>query len=406
MSAVPEIANNSIVGGSSSVATVAVQVATSSSPLLHDNQITAGASSGSASTGISIGKALALTGDRAIRGNVIMGGSAIGSTTPGSIAVVVSATSVDLIGNVIINGSTTCPSGACVTYGVYLDSQGFSSRIAGNRIVGGAASGGSSQLVAGIQMVGTTTGWVVNNAIQASVAGTPTETSVGVGLSIVQGSNLRVQQNTLYGSSFALSVQNANDVAVQNNLLLGQTAETTAAFSLNNCGADGVSTLSAFTNNALVGFGTVLMERSDPTGCSERDLSTLAALEGSFAAGIASGNKRLAGSTTVCGADAASACDVVADCSPTQATASKCIDHVIGTWDDASEGAANLSDLTRSWGLVSGAPCIISQGGGAPLADPFVADAGTYDDSIDITGATRTPPVSIGAYENDVQCTN
>jgi hypothetical protein len=285
---------------------------------------------------------------------------------------------------------------------VYAQSNSFGATIAGNRILAGSASGGSAQLVGGISLVQTAAPWIVNNAIQAGASAS----GGAYGLTIVQGAGAVVQENTIFGSTQPISLQGATGVFVQNNLLLGDATTSTAAVALEGCNKTfGATTLAAFTNNAIVNVGSNLVTRNDlvSSSCTTTKLGTIAAIQTSLASSTttATGNTRV---SSDCSGDSSTACVVEAACTLTQSSETACISTVLGTWDDPTQGVIDLTDSTRSWALGSSAPCTIAQGGGLVLSDPLAADGGSYDDTVDLTGQTRTSPVSIGAYENDVQC--
>ncbi len=147
--AAPEIAKSRIAGGSGSAhgsfGSVGIAIASDAGqPFIHDNQVDGGTGTttvGVAAVGVLFSGQGALTGARAVQNNVIHGGSGhvMEAAGTGSIGVLVNqAAPIELLGNVIEGGSSSCV-GPCPVRAVSVS--GTSGvHIAGNRIYGGDAS--------------------------------------------------------------------------------------------------------------------------------------------------------------------------------------------------------------------------------------------------------------------------
>ena len=159
--------------------------------------------------------------------------------------------------------------------------------------------------------------------------------------------------------------------------------------------------VNSFSSNAFVNAAGLVIAGN----CSTGQLNTITAVESHYASSAvhgATGNRRVSAS---CGSsDSATQCAPVATCVSAQASQSACIAHVLGTWDDTTQGSADLLDNSRTWKLATTAPCTIAQAYSTPLTDVLDADGGTTYDTIDILGAQRTAPVTIGAYEDNGTC--
>ena len=269
--------------------------------------------------------------------------------------------------------------------------------MAQNRITSGTvavAPGGTPSLV-GLLATGIARLDLLDNAIQAGSQGN----TEGTGVELQSVSAANVQGNTVYGYGTALSLAAIGDVDLDGNLLLADTSGT----GITAC--TGSLKVDSLLSNAFVNMPNLLR-----TSCSAGALTTVTGVESLYQASAvrgASGNRRV---SAACGTiDSATQCLTEPACVPGQTDPNGCITSVLATWDDATQGSADLLDVSRSWKLAGTAPCGIAQGFATAFADVLAIDGGAASglpdgDLVDLLGTTRSTPISIGAYEDDAPC--
>ncbi|WP_394822706.1 right-handed parallel beta-helix repeat-containing protein [Pendulispora albinea] len=384
----PEITESAIAGGSGtgqgSFGSVGIAMASDAGqPRIHGNRIDGGSGTttlGVASTGLLFAGKAPLTGDRAVRNNVIRGGTgrALGASGTGSIGVIVNdAAAIELSKNVIEGGSSTC-AGACPVRGVSVTrTQG--ARIVQNRIYGGDATPASATAW-GVLVAESGDAVLENNMVHGGGKAGTLNTVFAVEVS--QSTAVAVRGNTLFtspsaagGQSQALGItRQSSSVTVENDLLIGSRSPRDVGLLLFACPAGGA--LTTFRNNAFANFGDTLAFSVTTTNvaCDTRgSFTTIAALE-QFA-------------TNTAGAPAARVSGSV--------QSGAALSAIFSAWTDVESGYPEL--VKAGWTLLPKAPCAIARGG-FDLRDTLAADA---------FGKARTAPLTIGAEEltDDSACT-
>jgi hypothetical protein len=391
----PTVLMNRIGGGGGATGSFGVDVGQSSALYLHDNVISGGTSP-TFSWGVIASTDVPLAGQpEYVLHNTINGGT--GTTV---IGLDLTDLSISVVGNVITGGAASCAGGDCASTGVRLDvdeSVPFVVTVAQNRITSGTVAvpmGGTPSMI-GLLAHGLARLDVQDNAIQAGSQGN----TEGTGLALQSVTAANVQGNTVYGYGAALTLDTVADVDIDGNLFLTDTSGTAVT------ACTGTSKVDSLLGNAFVNTPNLVS-----ASCSAGALTTVTSVESLYGASAirgASGNRRV---SSACGAvDSATQCITEAACVPGATDQKVCITHVLATWDDPSQGAADLLDLSRGWKLATPAPCGLAQAFATPLTDALAVDGGSAlggadDDLVDILGTTRSIPVSIGAYEDDGPC--
>jgi len=378
--AAPDIADSTIAGGSGtaqgSFGSVGIAVANDAgSPRIHGNRIDGGTGTttlGVASTGLLFSGKAAITGANAVKGNEIHAGTGhvLGASGTGSIGVLVNdAAAIELSGNVIEGGTSTC-AGACPVRGVSVSgTRGV--RLSGNRIYGGDATPAST-MTWGVMLADSGDAVLENNFVHAGGSRGTMNTVFGVEVS--QSSGVALRGNTLYGSpvpaagqSQALGVtRQSSSVSVENNLLIGARSAQGVGLLLFACPAG--SAIASFRHNVFANFGDTLAYAvtTKNVACDTREtLAGVSALEQfvTNTAGASAG--RVGGDALVPAAPGA----------------------IFASWTDAQSGYPEL--VGAGWKLVANTPCAIARGGDD--------SSGTL--SSDAFGAPRSAPFSVGAEE-------
>ena len=398
----PEITMNTIHGGGGQLGSTGIDVNGGGLARIHDNTIIGGAGMYGLASGIEATGSAALVGDHAIQHNTITAGSgAYDGKNITAIGVDVMNSVVEVLDNVISGGtgSASSTAGNVSVDGVFVSGATSFATIAGNRIEGGAATGGASQSVNGILISDSASAWIVNNAVHALLNHATTEGAFGI--DVDRSGTATIEQNTVYGSTTAMRFDGGETVIATHNLLLGESSIGSIGVLFQNCIGSAFPTMT-LTDNAFVGFGPNILQNDTLNGsrCGGTSVTSIAALEASTSY-TASGNRRIVDD---CSGEDTARCFSASACPIDLTSGAACVQTVIATWDPTSQGGVDLADDTRTWKLAPNAPCLVTQGGGNVLPD--VADAGGSQTGVDIVSVTRTAPTSLGAYESDVSCSN
>ncbi|WP_394837067.1 right-handed parallel beta-helix repeat-containing protein [Pendulispora rubella] len=379
--AAPEIADSTIGGGSGtaqgSFGSVGIAVASDAGqPRIHGNRIDGGTGTttlGVATTGLLFSGKGALTGELAVKGNEIRAGAGrvLGASGTGSIGVLVNdAAAIELAGNVIEGGTSTC-AGSCPVRGVSVSTtRGV--RLAGNRIYGGDATPASA-MSWGVLVADSGDAVLENNMVHAGGRAGTMNTVYGVEVS--QSSGVAIRGNTLFGApvpasgeSQALGVtRQSSNVSIENNLLIGSGSAQGVGLLLFACPAG--SSVASFRHNVFANFGDNLAYGVVSTGnveCNRRDtLTSISNLEQFVTTTAGNSSSRVGGDALVTAAPRA----------------------IFASWTDAQSGYPEL--IATGWKLAANTPCAIARGGD-DLSGTLSGDA---------FGATRSVPFSVGAEE-------
>ena len=340
--------------------------------LVQNNTLHGGSATSTASEGLEVTTSQPLTGDNAIRGNSVEGGTGAGS----SIGITIDNTTVSVVGNQISGGAPTCAQN-CFSYGVLVRTT-TNAFLADSNYVAGTTG---SAFGFGIFATKTSSPVVTNNVVFGG--------SVGGSAAIVlnEGANGIVRSNTLASAGQAILIGAYASTTLENNLAVA-VAPSSVFLTSDDCTSGTTTTFASIANNAAVGFaGNLLLES---TACAAPVASGLAGLAAHLGA-AASANVRIDSS---CSDETAA---TQAQCSATTACAtstSACGASIVTAIDSVDDARAAVLDVTKGYPLAATAPCLVTQGGvGRTASVP-----------LDVLGATRTAPVSIGAYEDDAAC--
>jgi hypothetical protein len=387
-----------------------------------------GSSMFGATTSGSIGLVARGSGQLDLANSVVTGGAGtsqnIGS---GSLGVVLRGNlAASLKGNTIDGGIGACASYPCARAALLAAAAGPLT-ITENRLYGGdvnplpPAPPPPPIDLAGVQIFGGSGARLDNNVVYAGnkwsvplAAGSPAVTAqiLGVDINFVQGAVVR--NNTI----FTGGVSTASGVALraaagtvgfvaQNNLLAGGYGSVAAKFTGSDAGivvgcnaSPSPPALLVLQDNVFFRQGGPLVQVFDnATPCKPVAYAGITAMEsgvaGAYPAATVKNNARITG---VCGpAEAACvgapACDFMTGAGLPEFAA--CMQAVFATWSTTDNGVRDA--LGTGFALAPGVSCAIARGG-------VDLSKGTPPLTLDVFGAARTAPTSIGAAEFDPAC--
>ena len=364
---------------------------------VHDNTIHPG--SGTNSTAMATGaigivvvsgSALTTATKTAIENNVIESGNGnetSGIATIGILVTTPAGVGVDIVNNVIDAGAGNNSLEA-------LDIVGNGTiNVSRNRINGGTLK--VSGTTWGVRILGGAVS-LVNNEIDG---GSAVSSAVGVEVatsSVQLAHNTIVSGNASGGSSIGVHILGGTVIhtAMQNNLTFGEGLAT--ALLLDSCAT--ANPLSDWRGN-VSGYASVASYAAAPSGGACTGGMSFTSVS-QFETELTNAGEMVGGSFHLesdCSsyADAATSCHALAGCTSSGSAtgmAGACIGGVLTAYDQATFGVSTLE--STGWLLKAGAPCVIAQS--------TINDAATVP--IDWKGATRTPPVSIGADQLSGAC--
>jgi hypothetical protein len=395
----PDVTANLIEGGSGTVGgdgygSIGLVSWSSDAPHIHGNTIVGG--TGSSGSGIgSVG--LVIAGDssgsytapaaRAVENNTIQGGTGTGPSAVVGVYVTGNL-SIDLLGNHIENGTGTGVAGTGVVRGVFFEDVIGSVRILRNAIYAGdtTTAGGHR----GIDLVNAgTSGLLWNNLIHTGNVNQSSSTDgSSFAIRLDQCSSTKVLHNTMLIAPTRAAIDVAGNnigVFIENNVLLGMGAASSgiqSEFCLSN-GAIG-----SLRNNLFVEMEGALL-RYDPAavptcnGAPETfsDMDVVVSELTKYAV-PADGNLTV-GTTPTC--VPGSTCVQMNGCGV--GTPTQCLQTLLVGFSTPDVGKASM--FGGGWALSASTDCRI--------LSSSLNDAGSVQ--LDFTGATRTSPPSMGAYE-------
>jgi hypothetical protein len=372
----PEIMHCRIDGGGGQVeagiGSAGIRVHTGTAKI-HDNEIAGGHGSANQFSviGISIDTDGTLTGDNALRNNSIFYGATNG-VTKSVVAMGVSAsTATDAVGNTIVGESIGCQGTGCISSAIgFSGAHGSATQ---NRVLAGTAGAGVPVLLGIEADSGSSDVLIANNVVdigQGSVTGV-----AGI---IAEGGarSTTIVQNTVFGHtdggvSRALHLAGTNTIARANLATEMQTMLT-----LSECPTSNDHLPTVFQDNAAVDVDYLFSYEGTDCNATPGGYTRTSELEQRLATGPTN-TRRFA---TDCAGESNCVACAKGQCAPL----------VFGRTPDASDLYAGSLQLRPS------PPCLISQGV-ATIAAPLL--------DTDYAGQKRPNPSSIGAYENDVTCT-
>lgn len=346
----PAVSGNMITGGTNRRNCVGIRIEYDSAPVIEGNVIDAGA--GADNIGINQRSSLTVT----IRSNSISGGA--GSYE--AIGLYNETDSTPVVEDNLIEGGS-----AEETYGIWNYHTG-SFAISGNTIDGGSGhysqgiysygtslitieanviSGGSSSFCYGVYETEDSANDIRNNLIYGG------DGTLSTGVFVWEGSPI-VRNNTIdsgsasnaYGIYFSFN----SEPVVENNIIMGP---GTGYGIIEGSVASGPATVN---NNDIFGFSYAFVDQD--SGCGGSQVCSIAQME-ALADMTASGNVSL--------------------------------DPVLEDIDGSDDDPATMED--NLWALTAGSPSEVTEGG-LDLSGEYTGD---------FSGATRTVPWSMGAYEYD-----
>jgi len=347
------IQNNNISGGSAGTYTIAVRIS-GSGAVVEGNVLNGG--TGSSSTGIWIDATNCL-----VRGNSINGGSGSGSTS----AVLLQSPSAEcrISSNTLYGGD-----GGAQSYGVH-SSDVNTVTISSNTINAGAAS-----ITKGVD-IEPGSAIVTGNSIHGGIGGLG---SIALDFGDVSGAeiyNNLINAGGGSGGTIGIRLDGSSADIAHNTISLGTASSGRGIWLVS--GIHGSSTVDA-RNNVIFGDTTDSSFR-----CFEED-DTSNSVVLSFNDLYCNYLYREGGTPTRCFlSDGASCLD------PIGYADNVAVDPVLADPDGADNDLTTMDD--NEWQLTMSSPSSVAQGGTDLTAD--VSD--------DLDGATRTAPVSMGAYEFD-----
>lgn len=385
----------------SSIGSVGISVgADSGIPNIHDLTVNGGSGSalvGNGSIAIDINGGTFATVN-AIRNNKISGGT--GSVTTSGVAgagiVSTAPGNVEIDANEILGGGGAgCAkaTGSCASYGIVAG--GGNLIVRGNRIYGGDATGSTTGVSAGIEVSVLKSFVAENNMIHGgNESGSATHGSA-IAILLDQTSSPSIRNNTLYSgnpgtsgtpspSSNVLVTYQVSALTFDNNILAAP--PTNSIFGGDISVSCPSNLIKSVQNNAFLAPQAVISS-SCSSYTSLYSTPSVSAAQ-TFLAGIAagatvSGNVRL---DSACSGEGAPTCVINAACT----SPSACLAAVIAGWTAADTGES----LIEGTGWKINPLCPVAQGG-LDISSSLTTD---------FYGTKRTPPLSIGAHENDAAC--